>query len=43
MESTLFFGEVISGFDTMKKISKVKVGADEWPVEEIKMTIEILD
>ena len=37
------FGEVISGFDTMEKISKVKVGADEWPVEEIKMTIEILD
>lgn len=37
------FGEVISGFDTMEKISKVKVGVDEWPVEEIKMTIEILD
>ncbi|MFY9243963.1 MAG: peptidylprolyl isomerase [Polaribacter sp.] len=37
------FGEVISGFDTMDKISKVKVGVDEWPVKDIKMTIEILD
>ncbi|MDG2357987.1 MAG: peptidylprolyl isomerase, partial [Polaribacter sp.] len=25
------FGEVIAGFDTMEKISKVKVGVDEWP------------
>lgn len=37
------FGEVISGFDTMDKISKVKVGIDEWPVNDIQMTIEILD
>ena len=37
------FGEVISGFETMEKISKVKVGLDEWPIEEIKLTIEILD
>ncbi|WP_439130530.1 peptidylprolyl isomerase [Polaribacter sp.] len=37
------FGEVISGFDTMDKISKVKVGVDEWPVNDIQMTIEILD
>lgn len=37
------FGEVISGFNTMKKISKIKVGIDEWPVEDVKMTIEILD
>ncbi|TXD49413.1 peptidylprolyl isomerase [Polaribacter sp. IC073] len=37
------FGEVIAGFDTMDKISKVKVGVDEWPVEDIKMTIEILE
>ncbi len=37
------FGEVISGFDTMDKISKVKVGIDEWPIEDIPMTIEILD
>ena len=37
------FGEVISGFDTMDKMAKVKVGVDEWPVEDIKMTVEILD
>lgn len=37
------FGEVISGFDTMDKISRVKVGVDEWPQEDIRMTIEILD
>ena len=37
------FGEVISGFDTLDKISKVKVGVDEWPVDDIPMTIEILD
>ena len=37
------FGEVISGFDTMDKISKVKVGIDEWPTNDIQMTIEILD
>jgi peptidylprolyl isomerase len=37
------FGEVISGFDTMDKIAKVKVGDDEWPVEDIKMTIEIFN
>ncbi|WP_298778089.1 peptidylprolyl isomerase [uncultured Polaribacter sp.] len=37
------FGEVISGFDTMDKISKVKVGKDEWPTEDIRMTIEIVE
>jgi peptidylprolyl isomerase len=37
------FGEVISGFDTLDKISKVRVGVDEWPIEDIGMTIEILD
>ncbi|WP_159947924.1 peptidylprolyl isomerase [Polaribacter septentrionalilitoris] len=37
------FGEVVSGFDTMDKISRVKVGVDEWPQEDIRMTIEILD
>ena len=37
------FGKVISGFDTMDKISKVKVGVDEWPINDIQMTIEILD
>lgn len=37
------FGEVISGYDTMDKISKVDVGDDEWPTEDIRMTVEILD
>lgn len=37
------FGEVISGFRTMDKISKVKVGVDEWPEEDINITVEILD
>ena len=37
------FGEVISGFDTMEKISKVKVGVDEWPIDDVKMTVEIID
>ena len=37
------FGEVVSGFDTMDKISKVKVGVDEWPIEDINMTIESLE
>ena len=37
------FGEVISGFKTLDKISKVKVGVDEWPVDDIRMTIEILE
>ena len=37
------FGEVISGFDTMDKISKVRVGRDEWPIDDINMTIEIIE
>ncbi|WP_166381849.1 MULTISPECIES: peptidylprolyl isomerase [unclassified Polaribacter] len=37
------FGEVISGFDTMTKISKVEVGVDEWPVNDVKMHIEIIE
>lgn len=37
------FGQVISGFSTMEKISKVRVGVDEWPIDDVKMTIEILD
>jgi len=36
------FGEVISGFDTMDKISKVRVGRDEWPIDDINMNIEII-
>ncbi|MGJ8745294.1 peptidylprolyl isomerase [Polaribacter sp.] len=37
------FGEVIYGFSTLDKISKVKVGVDEWPIDDIKMTIEIIE
>ena len=37
------FGELISGFDTMDKIAKIKVGEDEWPEEDVNMKVEILD
>jgi peptidylprolyl isomerase len=37
------FGEVISGFSTMDKIAKLKVGEDEWPEEDVNMKVEILD
>ena len=37
------FGEVISGFETIKKINKVETGSDEWPVNDVKMTITVLD
>jgi peptidylprolyl isomerase len=37
------FGEVISGFDTMDKIAKVKTDTKEWPLVDIKMTVEIID
>jgi len=37
------FGEVVSGFDVMDKISKVKVGVDEWPIKDINMTIKVLE
>jgi len=36
------FGEVISGFDTMTKMSKVEVGVDEWPIDDVKMHIKII-
>lgn len=37
------FGEVISGFSTMEKISKIDVGVDEWPKVDIKMTVEVIE
>jgi len=37
------FGEVISGFSTMEKISNVKVGVDEWHKVNIKMTVEVIE
>mgnify|MGYP000200450421 CR=1 FL=1 len=36
------FGEVISGFSTINKISKVKTDIKEWPLKDIKMTVEII-
>jgi peptidyl-prolyl cis-trans isomerase A (cyclophilin A) len=32
------FGEVVSGIDVVKKIGKVKTGANDKPVEDVKMT-----
>ena len=37
------FGEVISGFSTMDKISELKVGVDEWPIADVRMTVEIIE
>lgn len=37
------FGQIISGFSTMEKISKVEVGVDEWPKVDIKMTVEVIE
>ena len=37
------FGEVISGYSVMDKISKVDVGVDEWPKVDIKMKVEIIN
>lgn len=36
------FGEVISGFSTVRKISKVKTGRSDWPIIDIPMTIEVI-
>ncbi len=37
------FGEVISGFSTIKKIAQVNVGSDDWPLTDIPMTVEVLN
>lgn len=37
------FGEVISGFSTINKIANVKVGEAEWPIEDIRMKVEVLN
>ena len=36
------FGEIISGFDTLDKIAKVKTGRDEWPLDDVFMDVIIL-
>lgn len=37
------FGEVISGFSAIKKISKLKTTSDQWPINDVFMTIEIIE
>lgn len=37
------FGEVISGFSTIDKIAKVKVGPGEWPIDDLVMKIEVIE
>lgn len=37
------FGEVVSGFDVIDKIAAVKTGPGDKPLEDVSMTIEILE
>ncbi|WP_347174595.1 peptidylprolyl isomerase [Polaribacter uvawellassae] len=37
------FGEVISGWETMDKISKVKTDVKEWPLVDVNMKVEIVE
>lgn len=37
------FGEVVSGFDVIDKIASVKTGPGDKPLEDVSMTIEILE
>ena len=37
------FGRVISGMDVAEKISQVKTGNSEWPIDNVEMDIEILE
>jgi len=36
------FGEVISGFKTIKTIAKQKYSHDEWPIQDIHIKVEII-
>jgi cyclophilin family peptidyl-prolyl cis-trans isomerase len=36
------FGQVADGFDVIDKIAAVKTGMGDKPVEDVKMTIEII-
>jgi len=36
------FGEIISGFDTLEKIAKVKIGNDEWPVIDVCFKMSVI-
>ncbi len=37
------FGEITSGFDTLEKIAKLKVGNDEWPIIDVCFKFTILE
>ncbi len=37
------FGEIISGFDTLEKMAKVKVGNDEWPIIDVCFKFTIVE
>ncbi len=37
------FGRVTKGMDVVDEISKVEVGAGEWPIDNIQMKVEIID
>lgn len=37
------FGEVISGYSTITKISKLETSTDEWPYEDVYMKVEVLN
>ncbi|MCF6214418.1 MAG: peptidylprolyl isomerase [Flavobacteriaceae bacterium] len=36
------FGEVISGFEVIKKIEVQKAGRDEWPIQDIAIKVKII-
>tara|TARA_R110001592_G_scaffold237306_8_gene496266 strand:- start:19432 stop:20235 length:804 start_codon:yes stop_codon:yes gene_type:complete len=37
------FGEVISGLEVAEKISLLKADSREWPIEDVKMSVSIVD
>jgi len=37
------FGQVISGYSTIRKISNVKVNYSEWPIDDIHIEMEVLN
>ena len=41
MQHTVF-GEVTSGFGTLEKIAKVKIGGDEWPVIDVCFKVSVI-
>ena len=37
------FGEVISGWETIDKISKLETDVKEWPLVDVNMKVEIIN